>query len=455
MERRVSPGDKSIKRRYRNIKRRPSAKRKSRSAALNLRQRIAALTHELAEAREQQTATAEVLRVISQSAVLEHVFEAMLANATRICDAAFGTMLLRDGDAFRRVALHNAPQEFVAFNRKSPLVQPEKVRELKRLIETKQLVHVADAKAEGMNSPLMRFAGARTILVVPLLKRDEVVGALGIYRQGVRPFTDKQIELVRGFAHQAIIAIENGRLFAELRESLQQQTATSEVLSVISSSPAELKPVFQVILDNATRICAASFGSLVLFEGDAYRRVGLHNAPAAFMEEQERTPLVPLTASPTLNRIATTKQVVHITDIRAEQPEETIVKLGGARTVLCVPLLKDERAVGVISIYRQEVRSFTDKQIALLAHFAAQAVIAIENTRPLTELRESLQHQTATSEVLNVISRSPTDTRPVFQAIAESAARLCEAISPWSVYMIAISFTMRRATISRLRFSAK
>ena len=257
-----------------------------------------------------------------------------------------------------------------------------------------------------------------------MTKENELIGVIGIYRQEMRPFTDKQIELVTNFANQAVIAIENTRLLYELRESLQQQTATSQVMSVISSAPGELAAAFDAVLENATRICSASFGSLVLFEGNAYRRVALHNAPAGFVEAQAQNPVQPLSASPTLGRVAATKQVVQVADILAEQPEEGIAKLGGARTVLCVPLLKDDRAVGVISIYRQQVRPFSDRQIELVTSFAAQAVIAIENTRLLNELRKSLQQQTATSDVLQVISSSPGELEPVFQAMLENATRI-------------------------------
>ena len=194
-----------------------------------------------------------------------------------------------------------------------------------------------------------------------------------------------------------------------LSEALEQQTATSEVLQVISSSPGDLQPVFNAMLENAVRICGAKFGSLVLIEGDTYRRVALHNAPAALFDAQTQTPVMPLTISPVLRRLAATKQVAHIADLTAESPNEPIAKLGGARSLLAVPLLKDDRTVGVMSIYRQEVRPFSDKQIALLRNFASQAVIAIENTRLLNELRESLEQQTATSEVLGIISSSPGD----------------------------------------------
>ena len=232
---------------------------------------------------------------------------------------------------------------------------------------------------------------------------------------------------MQNFASQAVIAIENTRLLNELRESLQQQTATADVLKTISSSSGQLEPVFDAMLENAVRICEAKFGSLVLFEGNAYRRVALHNAPPAFVEAQARDPVRPLAASPTLRRVAGAKQVIQVADMAVEHPEEAIARLGGARTVLCAPMLNDDRVVGVISIYRQEVRPFTDKQTELVKNFAAQAVIAIENARLLNELRESLDRQTANAEVLKVISSSPGDMKPVFEAMLANALRICEA----------------------------
>ena len=399
---------------------------------------VQARTRDLTELLEQQTATSEVLRVISSSpGELQPVFQAMLANATRICEAKFGTLWLREGDAFRAVALHNAPPAYAEARRRELRLRPPPDTALGRATSTKQVVQIDDITTHVYDPDWLaaiELGNYRTVVCVPMLKDDELIGAISIFRQEVRRFADKQVDLMRNFAAQAVIAIENTRLLNELRqrtddlsEALDQQTATSDVLKVISGSPGDLEPVFQAMLENGTRICKASFGTLLLYDGDVFRHVALHNAPQAWAAEQQRDPVPPRHAARVLYRVADTKQVAHIADIAAENPDEPIGTIAGARTLLIVPMLKENELIGVFGIYRQEVRPFTEKQIELVTNFAAQAVIAIENTRLLNELRESLQQQTATADVLKVISRASFDLRAVLDTLVASAARLCEA----------------------------
>ena len=395
-----------------------------------LRQR----TDDLSESLEQQTATSEVLRVISSSpGDLEPVFQAMLENATRICGAKFGTMYFREGDGFRAVAMHGASPAYVE-SRLRVLIHPGPETALGRVVQTSDVIQIEDAasdrgytKRDPTRVSAVELGGVRTLLCVPMLKENEVIGAIAIYRHEVRPFADKQIALVQNFAAQAVIAIENTRLLNELRNSLERQIATSDVLSVISKSSGDLERVFQSMLENATRLCEARFGNIFQFDGNAFRFAARVGTPQELAEFQSRRgPFLP-TEGASMDRMMRTKQVVHVVDNAAEAVPTPAARFGGARSTLDVPMIKDGALVGSISIYRQEVRPFSDKQIALVQNFAAQAVIAIENTRLLNELRESLERQTATSDVLSVIARSPANFEPVFQVILEKATWLCEA----------------------------
>jgi two-component system NtrC family sensor kinase len=428
---------KALRRKTATLKRRNApAEKPDRARAGGLQVQLGRRTRELNAALEQQTATAEILNVISKSpGDLEPVFNAVLDNATRLCEANFGILYRFEEDAFWATALRGAPPAFAAFQRSGP-IRPGPTNALGRVASSRQPVHIVDVTAgpsyksgDHYVVKSVRLSGSRTILIVPMLKDDALVGAITIYRKQIRPFSDRQIGLVTNFAAQAVIAIENTRLLNELRESLEQQTATSEVLKVISSSPADLKPVFQAILENATRICEAKFGNLALLQDRELSMAAMHGAPRAFLEFRSRNPKLPAGPESPLVRVFKSKSMAHIADLAADEhfARSAIARLAKARTFVGVPMFKEKEFIGAIAIYRQEVRPFTGKQIELLINFAAQAVIAIENARLLSELRESLEQQTATSEVLRVISSSPGELEPVFQSMLQNATRICEA----------------------------
>ena len=432
----------------------PKAVRRRSSSPTGQGTKVARLARELNEAVEQQTATAEILRVISSSpGDLPPVFEAILENATRICEAKFANLWLREGDKFRIVAMHGGSPEYREYLFAGPLIVLNAQDAVSRVVSHREVIQIDDiskAPTYGMRMRIatIKIAKARTLVAVPMLKDNEVVGIIAIYRQEVRPFTDKQIGLLTNFAAQAVIAIENTRLLNELRqrttdltertadlsEALEQQTATSEVLQVISSSPGDLQPVFEAMLANAVRICDATFGNIYRWDGEALHLAAAHNTSPAYAEARRRSPFRP-DPKGQLGRMVATKTTTHVADLAADpgyierRVPATVdaVELGGVRTVLLVPMLKENELIGAFTLSRQEVRPFTDKQIALVTSFATQAVIAIENTRLLNELRESLQQQTATADVLKVISRSTFNLQTVLDALVQSVAWLCEA----------------------------
>jgi signal transduction histidine kinase len=373
----------------------------------------ARLITETREALDQQTATAEVLQVINSSpGDLVPVFDAMLEKARTLCEASFGILWTYDGERFHASALHGVPAAAVEFFTQGP----HPVGLDGRLLRGDPVVHIPDAMAteayrsgDPLRCALVDLSGARTVLGVSLRKDNAFLGAFIIYRTEVRPFSDKQIALLQNFAAQAVIAMENARLITETREALDQQTATAEVLQVINSSPGDLVPVFDAMLDKAMHLCQASFGQLNTYEGGRFHTVAMRGVPAPLTEFRKNNPpdYGPGTGPA---RALAGERVVHTVDLkdgeayRAGEPNRrALVDLGGARTSLLVPLLKEETVLGTIMIYRQEVRAFSDKQIALLQNFAAQAVIAIENARLLGELRDRTDDLARSVEELKVL----------------------------------------------------
>jgi len=408
-----------------------------------LRQR----TDDLTESLEQQTATSEVLRVISSSpGHLTPVFNAILEKAMRLCDAAFGILWSYQGERFHAAALVGVPPAFAKFLAAPiPLVDSAALGDIAR---SRSYVHVTDLAASESHreNPVRRatvdLGGARTGLAVPIVKNDAVLGIFVIYRQEVRPFTEKQISLITNFAAQAVIAIENARLLNELRqrtddltESLEQQTATSKVLEVISRSAFDLRAVFETVAESSVRLCGADRAFIFRFDGELLRMAVAYNSPPEFASWVEQHPIRPGRHSGSA-RAALERRTIHIPDVRVD-PEYTYgaKDAEAIRTVLGVPILKGDDLLGVMMIYHLEgVRPFTEKQVALVETFADQAAIAIENARLFEaeqqrtrELSESLEQQTATSEVLKVISSSPAALEPVFNAMLENATRICEA----------------------------
>jgi adenylate cyclase len=391
----------------------------------------ARLLTETREALEQQSATAEVLQVVNDSAGdLAPVFHTMLDKATRLCGAAFGVFAIYDEEHYRVVAAHGVPLELAEFVRQAVRIHPGSMPD--RLRHGEDIIQVPDITALGseLRTPglvaMIELGNARTAVWVALRKDGVAQGFVGVYRQEVRPFSDKQIALLQNFAAHAVIAMENARLITETREALEQQTATAEVLQVINSSPGDIAPVFEAMLERAICFCKADEGILTNRNGDELEVVAVRSSrPEMSGSVGKRFAIDRETVS---GRVMLEARTVHIRDVNAD-PDYRNPRLapGQIGTLLGVPLLREGVVVGSFSLARERIEGFTEKQIAVVESFAAQAVIAMENARLITETREALEQQTATAEVLQVINSSPGDLAPVFEAILQKAHSLCEA----------------------------
>ena len=436
MQRHGASGQPVKDRRNRAI--RPKA-RKAPTARLSnatLRKQLDQRTRERDEALEQLTATSEVLQVISQSTFdLQSVLSTLVHAAGQLCQAENAQIFLRDGEVYRLAADNGFSPEYQKYVREHPIKPGRNTLVARTALEGKT-VHIHDTLADPEYTfGGQKLGGYRTMLGVPLIRDENCIGVIALTRSKVHAFTDNQITLVTNFAAQALVAIENARLLNELRESLQQQTATADVLKVISRSAFDLQTVLDTLTESAAQLCDAESAHIFRCFGTIYRLAACRGYSREYEEHMRQRSFEPGRDS-TVGRIALEHRMVHIPDVLADpeysQPESQ--KLGRWRTMLGVPLMREGVPIGALTLTRSVVKPFTDSQIELVTIFADQAVIAIENVRLFDEvqaktrdLAESLQQQTATGDVLKVIASSPTDVGPALQAIVESACAFCNA----------------------------
>jgi GAF domain-containing protein len=400
------------------------------------------LFNETKEALERQTATAEILKVIASSPTdVQPVFDVIVERAVKLCGARFGRVYRYDGALVQMVAGHGlSAGGLQQVNRVFPRPAADDTI-VGRVILTRQPYFLKDVELDPalpeLSRQMIKALQTRSQVTIPMLRADEPIGAITLGWDKPNGFDDRQVELLKTFADQAVIAIENVRLFNETKEALEQQTATSDVLQVISSSPTDIAPVYRTILDNVTRLCQANIAALFLYDGEFLTTAAHHNATPEFAKQLDTLRVRPSHDTPS-RLAALERRVVHVEDALSD-PTLALSpahRQEGARTILSVPLLREGALVGVITVWRREARLFTDKQVALVKTFADQAVIAIENVRLFNETQEALARQEAAAQVLRSISESVSDTAPVFTAILDCCNRLIPSIDYVQVQLI-------------------